>query len=53
MTNTTYVEMPGTKAPVRMWLDPETVEWAALTQIRNVGNMPWVHGVAMMPGYDL
>lgn len=49
MTNTMYVEMPGTKAPVRMWLDPTTVEWAALNQIRNVGNMPWVHGVAMMP----
>lgn len=41
--------MPGTKAPVRMWLDPWTVEPAALEQVRNVANLPWTHGVALMP----
>jgi tRNA-splicing ligase RtcB len=41
--------MPGTRAPVRMWIDPLTVEHAALNQVRNVGNMPWTHGVALMP----
>lgn len=41
--------MEGTKAPVRMWVDPATVEWTALNQIRTVADMPWAHGVAVMP----
>lgn len=41
--------MAGTRAPVRMWIDPQTVEYQALNQIRNAGNLPWVHGVALMP----
>jgi len=41
--------MAGTRAPVRMWIDPLTVEHQALQQIRNAGNLPWVHGVALMP----
>lgn len=41
--------IPGTRAPVRMWLDPTTVEHAALDQVRNVANLPWTHGVAVMP----
>lgn len=41
--------MKGTRAPVRMWIDPATVEHAALDQIRNAANLPWTHGVAVMP----
>jgi tRNA-splicing ligase RtcB len=41
--------MPGTRAPVRMWADPTTVEPAAQQQLRNVANLPWTHGVAVMP----
>ena len=41
--------MPGTTAPVRMWADPTTVEHAAQQQLRNVANLPWTHGVAVMP----
>lgn len=49
MTNTTYSEMRGTRAPVRMWIDELTVEHAALQQVRTVADMKWVHGVALMP----
>lgn len=41
--------MAGTRAPVRMWIDPTTVEYAALNQVRNVADLPWTHGVALMP----
>lgn len=41
--------MPGTRSPVRMWIDPTTVEYAALNQVRNVADLPWTHGVALMP----
>lgn len=41
--------MAGTRSPVRMWLDSTTVEYAALNQVRNVANLPWTHGVALMP----
>jgi tRNA-splicing ligase RtcB len=42
-------EMAGTKVPVRLWVDQETVEYEALNQVRRVSDMPWVHGVALMP----
>ncbi|MCW2502630.1 MAG: RNA-splicing ligase RtcB [Actinomycetia bacterium] len=45
----TYTTLSGTRAPVRMWTDPATVEEGALRQIRNIGSLPWVHGVAVMP----
>jgi tRNA-splicing ligase RtcB len=41
--------MAGTRSPVRMWVDPNTVEYQALNQARNVGDLPWTHGVAVMP----
>lgn len=41
--------LTGTGAPIRMWTDPETVEPGALTQLRNCANLPWTHGVAVMP----
>jgi len=32
-----------------MWVDPATVEYDALNQVRRVADMPWTHGVALMP----
>lgn len=43
------VQLAGTRAPVTMWTDPASVEPAALEQLRNAGNLPWTHGVAVMP----
>lgn len=45
--------MIGTKAPVRMWVDPQTVEFEALNQVRTAGNLPWTRGVALMPDAHL
>ncbi|MDP9863865.1 MULTISPECIES: RtcB family protein [Streptosporangium] len=45
----TYNEVAGTRHPLRMWTDPETVEPQAMQQLRNVADLPWVHGVAVMP----
>ncbi len=45
--------LPGTRAPVRMWTDPATVEPAALQQLRTVADLPWTHGVAVMPDVHL
>jgi len=44
-----YTTLLGTRAPVRMWTDPTLVEEQALKQVRNIGQLPWVHGVAVMP----
>ncbi|HYN95892.1 MAG TPA: RtcB family protein [Pilimelia sp.] len=41
--------MPGTRAPVRVWTDPLGIEPQAAQQLRNIGNLPWVRGVAVMP----
>lgn len=39
----------GGHVPIRMWTDPADVESGALDQLRNVSNLPWVQGVAVMP----
>ncbi|PSL00204.1 tRNA-splicing ligase RtcB [Murinocardiopsis flavida] len=44
-----YTEAPGVRVPIRMWADPQSVEPAAMDQLRNVTMMPWVHGLAVMP----
>lgn len=44
-----YAILPGTIAPVKVWTDPWTIEPPAAQQLRNVGNLPWVQGVAVMP----
>ncbi|WP_329118960.1 RtcB family protein [Streptomyces sp. NBC_01465] len=44
-----YVEVPGTEAPVRMWADPASVDAGAMQQLRNVATLPWVKGLAVMP----
>jgi tRNA-splicing ligase RtcB (3'-phosphate/5'-hydroxy nucleic acid ligase) len=41
--------LPGTRAPVKVWTDPSTIEPEATRQLRNIGALPWVHGVAVMP----
>ena len=41
--------LAGTRAAVRIWTDPATIEPAALQQLRNAANLPWTHGVAVMP----
>lgn len=45
----TYSKVVGARAPIRMWADPETVEDQAMQQLRNVADLPWTHGVAVMP----
>ncbi|TNY37410.1 RtcB family protein [Thermomonospora catenispora] len=44
-----YTTLDGGRVPIRMWTDPAQVESAALEQLRNVAELPWVHGVAVMP----
>lgn len=44
-----FTEAPGVRVPIRMWADPQSVEPAAMDQLRNVTMMPWVHGLAVMP----
>ncbi|HEY7487442.1 MAG TPA: RtcB family protein [Streptosporangiaceae bacterium] len=39
----------GGRVPIRIWTDPAGVESGALDQLRNVANLPWVDGVAVMP----
>lgn len=45
----TYTLLPGTRAPVKVWTDPWTIEPEAAQQLRNIGRLPWVEGVAVMP----
>jgi tRNA-splicing ligase RtcB len=44
-----FQELHGTRAPVRVWTDPYRIEPEATKQLRNIGSLPWVHGVAVMP----
>ncbi len=44
-----YTLLPDTKAPVRVWTDPCGIEPQATQQLRNIGQLPWVEGVAVMP----
>jgi tRNA-splicing ligase RtcB len=44
-----YELLAGTQAPVRVWTDPNGIESQALQQLRNIGALPWVEGVAVMP----
>ncbi|SHN34322.1 tRNA-splicing ligase RtcB [Cryptosporangium aurantiacum] len=44
-----YTLLPGTRAPVKVWTDPNTIEPEATKQLRNIGALPWVEGVAVMP----
>jgi tRNA-splicing ligase RtcB len=44
-----YELLAGTRAPVRVWTDPYSIEPQAAQQLRNIGALPWVEGVAVMP----
>lgn len=44
-----YTLLPDTKAPVRVWTDPSGIQPDAAQQLRNIGQLPWVEGVAVMP----
>ena len=44
-----FTPLAGTRAPVRVWTDPYTIEAQAARQLRNIGALPWVQGVAVMP----
>ena len=41
--------MAGTRVPVRVRTDPYGIEPQAAQQLRNIGQLPWVEGVAVMP----
>ncbi|KIH98920.1 Fis family transcriptional regulator [Streptomonospora alba] len=44
-----YTEVAGTRVPIRMWADPDTVEPQAMEQLLNATRLPWIHGLAVMP----
>ncbi|MGK5675694.1 RtcB family protein [Micromonospora sp. URMC 106] len=44
-----FTPLAGTRAPVRVWTDPYGIEPQATQQLRNIGALPWVEGVAVMP----
>ncbi|QSB14716.1 RtcB family protein [Natronosporangium hydrolyticum] len=44
-----YTTLPGTRAPVKVWTDPYQIDPGATRQLRNIGNLRWVDGVAVMP----
>ncbi|GAB3290868.1 RtcB family protein [Parasphingorhabdus pacifica] len=48
-----FTALRGGGVPIRMWADPDGVESAALGQLRNIADLPWVHGVAAMPDVHL
>lgn len=48
-----HTAVAGARVPIRMWTDPSTVEDAALRQLRNIANLPWTHGLAVMPDVHL
>ncbi|WP_228002281.1 RtcB family protein [Nocardia australiensis] len=47
------VELRGTRAQTLMWADEHEVDQAALRQLRNIAQLPWVHGVRVMPDVHL
>lgn len=47
------VTMQGTPKPVKLWANEWEVEYSALNQIRNIANLPWVHGIRVMPDVHL
>lgn len=42
-----------TGVPLRMWADPDSIEEPAMNQLRNIANLPWTRGVAVMPDVHL
>jgi len=48
-----FTEVYGARVPIRMWTAPDDVEPDAMAQLRNIANLPWVQGVAVMPDVHL
>jgi len=44
-----HTTLTDSAAPIRMWLDPAETESGAMRQLRNCADLPWTHGVAVMP----
>ncbi|APU17358.1 MULTISPECIES: RtcB family protein [Actinoalloteichus] len=44
-----YTQILGERVPIRAWADPDEIEPQAMAQLRNVANLPWLHGLAVMP----
>ncbi|WP_433623216.1 RtcB family protein [Nocardia sp. CA-120079] len=47
------VELRGTRAQTLMWANKHEIEQSALRQLRNIAQLPWVHGVRVMPDVHL
>lgn len=48
--STTYpITLSGTAAPVLAWADEDTIEAQALQQLRDVSELPGLHGLRVMP----
>lgn len=47
------VPLSGAKSSTLMWAHEHEVGAAALTQLRNIAALPWVHGVRVMPDVHL
>jgi tRNA-splicing ligase RtcB len=47
------VSLLGTPVSVKMWADEWAVEQQALQQIRKIADLPWVHGIRVMPDVHL
>lgn len=54
MTENTFpVELPGAKTRTLMWANEWEIETQAVQQIRNVGALPWVDELRVMPDVHL
>jgi tRNA-splicing ligase RtcB len=54
MKNTEFpIALRGAKTETLMWAHEHDVEQQALQQLRNIGALPWVHGIRVMPDVHL
>ncbi|MFZ2238552.1 MAG: RtcB family protein [Gordonia amarae] len=49
MSTSFPVPLSGAKASTLLWADEESIEHQARNQLRRVSELPWVHGVRVMP----
>lgn len=49
MTNNFPISLDGVKAPVMMWANPDEIEESALQQLKDVSELPGLHGLRVMP----
>ena len=47
------VPLRGAKTDTLMWADEHEVETQAIQQIRKIGQLPWIHGIRIMPDVHL